>query len=92
MPFSATVTGRGPWTVIRFDGEIDLVCAAEAQDTIKREVARGARRIVLDLADLRFLDTSGASAILQMREKAEQIGVDILVADTSALERRSPLD
>ena len=85
MSFSATVTDRTHWTVIRFVGELDLLSSGDAREAVEREVQRGAGRIVLDLAGLRFIDTSGAREILRMKAEADRTGVDLVVANPSPL-------
>jgi anti-anti-sigma factor len=39
------------------------------------------RRLILNLADVRFIDSAGVGALLSMRERARQLGVQMSLAD-----------
>lgn len=79
--FCATVTGRLPSTVIRLEGELDLLTATSAMEVVQAEIDAGALHIVLDLAGLAFIDTSGAGGLQEMRREAERAGVDLVAAN-----------
>ena len=85
MLFSATIIPNDPWTVVRLVGELDLLSRAVAVGVIDGVMNAGSDRILLDLADLTFIDTSGMSGILRMQQKAERTGVDLVVANPSAM-------
>jgi len=60
-------------TPIRFDldevvvevrGELDVATAPSMQDVLDQLMAEGARRIVLDLAEAPFVDSTGLGALL----------------------------
>ena len=65
--------------VLVLSGEIDLACADEVADagvTLLRQ-APDAGRIVIDLGAVEFLDSSGLSALLQIRRAAAADGVEV---------------
>ena len=43
-----------------------------------------ARRLVLDLAGTRFIDSAGVGTLLSIRERTEQLGVELVLANVPA--------
>lgn len=68
------------WTVIRLAGELDLLARPVAVGVIDGVMNAGSHRIILDFADLTFIDTSGGVEILRMQQKAQRTGVDLFLA------------
>ena len=85
MLFSAKIALDHPWTVVHLFGELDLLSRPVAAGLLDGVMNAGSGRIILDLADLAFIDTCGAGALLRMGEKAERTGVDLVVANASPL-------
>jgi anti-anti-sigma factor len=52
-------------------GELDLASAPELEGMVAKACADGAREMLLDLRDLRFIDSSGLKAILGARSLCE---------------------
>lgn len=57
-PAGAEVRIEGGVTVVRFRGEIDFAAAAELEERVRLAV-RDAAAVVLDLADVTFIDSAG---------------------------------
>jgi stage II sporulation protein AA (anti-sigma F factor antagonist) len=57
-------------TIVALDGELDLASAPELERELLRAEAEGARRIVIDLANLGFMDSTGLQSLLRARERA----------------------
>ena len=55
------------WTLLRVAGEIDLASGAVVRDHVHHAVASGQRRILLDLSDVRFCDSSGVGVLIAAR-------------------------
>ncbi|QMU79996.1 STAS domain-containing protein [Streptacidiphilus sp. PB12-B1b] len=55
------------WAVLRVAGEIDLVTGGQIRAEVHRMVAEGRRRVVLDLAAVRFCDSSGVGVLIAAR-------------------------
>lgn len=55
---------------LTFAGEFDIAAAEPLDDWLHEIEAAGARAIVVDLAALTFLDSSGARALLQANARA----------------------
>jgi anti-sigma B factor antagonist len=51
-------------SVVTLHGEIDLYNAAELRGCLDELVASGETRVVIDLADLAFIDSSGLGALV----------------------------
>jgi anti-sigma B factor antagonist len=55
----AEIFGEGPWTVVQVSGEIDLATAPAFHDVLDLALERAAS-VVVDLAEVGFMDSSGA--------------------------------
>ncbi|WP_045233749.1 STAS domain-containing protein [Deinococcus pimensis] len=66
--------------VITLAGRLDLVSAAAAKRGITDAVAQGARRLVVDLHRVTFIDSSGLSSLVAALKAARQAGGDLRIA------------
>jgi anti-anti-sigma factor len=57
------VEGRIPITVVALDGELDASNFESLIDTVRQLFDGGTRQLLLDLADLRFMASSGLVAL-----------------------------
>jgi anti-anti-sigma factor len=55
------------WTVVSVAGEMDLVTSPAVRQHVHDAVADGRRQIVLDLAEVRFCDSSGVGVLIAAR-------------------------
>ncbi|AXI78134.1 STAS domain-containing protein [Peterkaempfera bronchialis] len=67
MVLAVTSEQRSGWTVLRVAGEIDLVSGATVRLRIHEAVADGRRRLVLDLSEVHFCDSSGVGVLIAAR-------------------------
>lgn len=58
---------RGEWAVLRVQGELDLVTAPTVRQHVHDAVADGRRNVVLDLAGVKFCDSSGVGVLIASR-------------------------
>ena len=65
--------------VVALHGELDVVDAAAIAAALVTVAAR-APRIIVDLAGLEFIDSSGIAALAYARRHARQAGGDLLLA------------
>ena len=65
--------------VVALDGELDLVDAADVAAALVT-VAASEPEIIMDLAALEFIDSSGVAALVRGREHARHAGGDLLLA------------
>ena len=70
---------EGGWDVLDVGGEVDLSTAPVLRSRIEGIVDDGGRRLVVDLADVSFMDSSGLSVLVVgfkgMREAGGQMAV-----------------
>ena len=62
--------------VVSFDGEIDLESSPAVRDALLASVRRAARgRVLVDLAGVTYIDSSGIASLVEAYQKARQTGV-----------------
>ena len=79
MSASFDLTQDGAFLVGKLDGDIDLASARELSSEILRGVPSAARGLVLDLSNVRYLDSTGVSMLLDLHRaldaKRQRLGV-----------------
>ena len=58
---------RGGWAVVTVAGEMDLISSPAVRQQVHEAVADGRRSLVLDLAGVRFCDSSGVGVLIGAR-------------------------
>lgn len=66
-PMLVTQAERDGWTVVTVAGEMDLISSPAVRQKVHDAVAEGRRSLVLDLADVRFCDSSGVGVLIGAR-------------------------
>jgi anti-anti-sigma factor len=69
----------GGQTVVTLSGELDVADAAGVVAALAATVARQCE-IIVDLAGLEFIDSSGLAALIRIRRQARDAGGDVLLA------------
>lgn len=77
MRVEAARTGA---TIVRLDGRLDLVTAGEARQRMVDAVEGGQKRLVVDMGNVDFVDSSGLGAIVGVLKAARQAGGDLRIA------------
>lgn len=54
----------GEWSVVGVSGEVDLYTAPQLRETLIDLVERGRHRIIVDLAGVEFLDSTGLGVLV----------------------------
>jgi anti-anti-sigma factor len=86
--FSVRTEQHGEAAVVVPTGELDLATAPALEGALGQAFLSGAARVVLDLRELEFIDSSGLRTLLTARRKAEEAGAQFsLVAGHRGLER-----
>ncbi|MEU4151667.1 STAS domain-containing protein [Streptomyces sp. NPDC026659] len=67
VAFEVTGAERGAWAVLRVCGELDLVTSPVLRQRVHDVVAEGHHRLVLDLSDVFFCDSSGVGVLIASR-------------------------
>ena len=74
--------------VVALEGEIDLSAAPDAERRIAQAEAREPGRLVIDLREVTFMDSSGLRVLLTAHRRADQAGRGFaLVKGGEAVER-----
>jgi anti-sigma B factor antagonist/stage II sporulation protein AA (anti-sigma F factor antagonist) len=66
-PFSVDVAWSRNTATVSISGEVDLATAAELDECLLEVVTKHPDHLVLDLAQLRFIDCSGAAVLARAR-------------------------
>jgi anti-anti-sigma factor len=66
-PVLVTRAERDGWVVVTVSGEMDLISSPAVRQKVHDAVADGRRSLVLDLADVRFCDSSGVGVLIGAR-------------------------
>jgi anti-sigma B factor antagonist len=74
------VCARDGYTVVALRGQLDVCTAADSVRTLTAHAASGAR-IIVDLAELTFIDCSSLREVISVRAQAQQAGGDLALAD-----------
>jgi anti-sigma B factor antagonist len=67
-------------TVVRVAGELDVATAPQLRQEAVRLIAAGRRCLVVDLTEVRFLDSTGLGVIVGVLKRARTHGGDVAVA------------
>jgi anti-sigma B factor antagonist len=66
--------------VVAFTGRLDFLSAASARGRLADTVAQGSRRLVVDLGETTFIDSSGLGALIGGLKAARKAGGDLRIA------------
>ena len=64
MQVSVTTSSQDGVFVLSFGGDIDVASAVTVRDALDRVIAAGHHRLVLDLGDVQFLDSTGLGVLV----------------------------
>lgn len=70
--FSVAARSEGQECVVTVSGELDLAAASSLEAELDRILGSGATRIVLDLSDLDFIDSTGLSVLVRAQQRAHE--------------------
>ncbi len=77
------VEERGSEVVLYLDGELDPHTAPVLQNAIDQWAAAGTNRIVLDLRQLRFIDSSGLRVVIGAHRQLLDAGAELVLTNVS---------
>lgn len=78
-PLDISVTASGTDTVVTVSGEIDLAVSADLRRAMEEELLFTPAALIADLSTVSFCDSSGFTALVQVRAKAEEAGVPFVI-------------
>src|SRR3954453_7045823 len=71
-PTTAIITKET--ALVAFSGELDFAAQAEADVVVRELLAQGTREILVDLADVTFMDCAGLGILVHAARRAERHG------------------
>ena len=74
------VDHRGPVTVLRTLGDVDVYSAAQLRETVNNLITLGHHRLVLDLAGLEFTDSTGIGVMVGAHKRLKAAAGSIALA------------
>ncbi len=79
-PFEARIIGSGTQSVrVVVSGELDLAVAPCLEDALRRAMAL-ASEVVVDLSEVRFIDSTGLYTILGAVREAKDSGIELRIS------------
>jgi anti-anti-sigma factor len=73
------VAGHAGGVVVLVAGELDFGTAAPLRDALVDLGDRGTTPIVVDLARVEFIDSSGVSLLVQAKQRADAVGNELVL-------------
>ncbi len=83
-PLQITTTTQGTWTLLIVRGDLDLATAPELSAAVER-AGRSDGKLALDLSEVRFIDSSGLRALLEIETAPAVVSPSPAVRDLLAL-------
>jgi anti-sigma B factor antagonist len=83
MDFMIAHEDLGDWVVVTVSGEVDMATGPTLRDDLLGVLARGNHRVVLDLSNVTFMDSSGLGALLGGHRRARLLGGEVRLAAPS---------
>jgi anti-sigma B factor antagonist len=77
---SRTETQQNGIAIIAFTGRLDFLSAGDARTQLAAAVEQGSRRLVVDLGETAFIDSSGLGALIGGLKAARKAGGDLRIA------------
>jgi len=79
---------RGDWDLVEVFGDVDLAAAPRLRAEVLARFAAGRRRVVLDLRQVDFLDSTGLGTVVALRKRARTLDGELeVVVDTPRVRR-----
>lgn len=72
--FRLETSNRNGASVIRIFGELDLATSPGLEEELDRVAAEAVPLIIVDLAELEFMDSTGLSVLVRAHQRAEEAG------------------
>ncbi|GAB2928135.1 STAS domain-containing protein [Micromonospora polyrhachis] len=74
MSLTVRAEQRGDVVVVSIAGELDMATAPQLQDQITDQLDKGHSRLVFDLAELSFCDSTGLSVFVRAKNSSDEAG------------------
>jgi anti-sigma B factor antagonist len=74
MSLTVQTEQRGDKVVVSVAGELDMATAPQLQDQISDLLEKGRNRLVFDLAEVSFCDSTGLSVFVRAKNSTDDLG------------------
>jgi anti-sigma B factor antagonist len=79
QPFRCTVAERDEAALLRPAGELDISSVPILEEHLRDALAGGARRLVVDLRGLDFMDSTGLTLLMRWERESRRDGFDLAI-------------
>jgi anti-sigma B factor antagonist len=76
-PFRCSTAENDGTIVLRPIGELDLGSVPQLESSLRSALDAGARRLVVDLRGLEFMDSTGLTLLMRWRRESRRDGFDL---------------
>lgn len=83
MQVTVTTSQQDSVFVLSFGGDIDVASAMTVRDALDRVIAAGHHQIVVDLGEVRFIDSTGLGVLVGRLKAVRDLGGDMHLVCTS---------
>lgn len=80
MALSITYGIEGTSTLVKVSGEVDVSNASELRDAIDAKLPEAAGELVIDLAGVPYIDSTGIGVLVGAAHRAAEAGASLVVA------------
>ncbi|GLH94990.1 STAS domain-containing protein [Phytohabitans aurantiacus] len=80
MSLTVNTEQRGDVVVVAVGGELDMATAPQLQDQITDLLDKGRNRLVFDLSELSFCDSTGLSVFVRAKNSCDEAGGEVRIA------------
>ena len=88
LPITVAVTSDGGETTVTVGGELDMATTPTLADVLRERIAEGPSRLILDLADVTFMGSSGLAVLVAAHDQAAEHNVDVVLTRLPEVVRR----
>lgn len=88
LTISDEVANHGREVRLRMVGEIDMATVPLIEEAFSSALREGYERIVIDLSEVRFMDSSGLNALIRARNRLDDRRVNLAISGLSDQVRR----
>tara|TARA_Y100000590_G_C14930081_1_gene717143 strand:- start:96 stop:446 length:351 start_codon:yes stop_codon:yes gene_type:complete len=77
---NVSVVESDTWTILRVVGEIDMATGPDLRQHIVGQIQQGNTKLVIDLASVEFIDSTGLGVLIGGLKRARSQGGDLRVS------------
>ena len=80
-PVSRPMIKKTRANVLQLEGEIDLHVSPEVAESLRTMIEKKPRRVVVDLANVTYLDSSGLAVLIEGMQNVQEYGGNFALAN-----------